>query len=155
MNYLNQLTKTLDEYYAKAPVLPTNIKETLVSFAPWLALLGGAFALFAAYGAYQLMTWASAVVNNPYYQALAPKSSGFSITIVLSIVVLLAWAVLYFLSFSPLKAKKVKGWNLLLYGMLLSVVSNVVSLNLFSVASSIVGFLIGYYFLYQVKSYYK
>ena len=153
---LAPLLKFLDGYYAKAPALPKGGKDFIVKASPWLSLLGAVFALWAAYVAYQAMSWANAIVNSPFYQAYAPKTAaGFSITIWLSIAVLLVWAVIYLLAFSPLKAGKVKGWNLILYGMLLNVVANVVSLSVFSVISSLIGFLIGYYFLYQVKSYYK
>jgi hypothetical protein len=155
MNYLNQLTKTLDGYYAKAPVLPKGAKDFIVKASPWLALLGGIIAILSAWGVFQLMTLTNAIANNPFYQAYAPKASGFSITLILSIIVLLVWAVVYFLAFSPLKAGKIKGWNLLLFGMLLYVLSDIVTLNLFSIISGVIGFLIGYYFLYQVKSYYK
>ncbi len=152
---LAPLLKFLDGYYAKSPALPKGGKDFLVAAAPWLALLGALFALFAAYGVYQLMTWTNAVVNNPYFQAYAPGSGGFSLWLILSIVVLLIWAVFYFLAFSPLRAKKTKGWYLILYGMLLNVLNAVVTLSIISVVFSIIGFLIGYYFLYQVKSYYS
>jgi hypothetical protein len=151
MNYISQLTKTLDEYYAKAPVLPTNIKELLVSFAPWLALLGGVFALLSGFSLFGLLGLATSVM--PY--AVAAGVGGFAITAILSLVVLLVAGVIDLLAFAPLKAKKVKGWNLMLYAMLIYVLSSVVTLRPFDVVSALVGFLIGYYFLYQVKSYYK
>lgn len=151
MNYINQLTKTLDEYYAKSPALPVNIKETLVSFAPWLALLGGVFALLSGLSLFSLLGLATAVMP----AAVAAGVGGFAVTAVLSLVVLLVTGVLELLAFTPLKAKKVKGWNLMLYAMLLYVLSSVVTLRPYDVVMSLVGFLIGYYFLYQLKSYYK
>ena len=152
---LAPLLKFLDGYYSKAPVLPKGGKDFIVKASPWLALLGAVFALFAAYGLYQAMSFVSTITNSPFYQAYAPKAASFPITVWLSIAVLVVWAVIYLLAFSPLKAEKLKGWNLILYGMILNVVANVVTLSPFSIIWSIVGFLIGYYFLYQVKSYYK
>ncbi len=151
MNYVHQLTKTLDEYYAKSPALPTNIKELLVSFAPWLTLIAGVLAILSGLSLFGLLGLATSVM--PY--AAAAGFGGFAITAILSLLVLLVTGVIYLLAFSPLKARKVKGWNLMLYAMLLYVVSAVVRLSVFGVVEAIVGFLIGYYFLYQVKSYYK
>ena len=38
---MKQLNKTLEMYLVKrAPALPKNIKEILVKFAPWLAIIG-------------------------------------------------------------------------------------------------------------------
>ena len=45
MNYLNQLTKTLDGYYAKAPVLPKKWTDLIVKYAPILVLIGGVLGL--------------------------------------------------------------------------------------------------------------
>ena len=151
MNYLSQLTKTLDEYYAKSPALPANVKETLVSFAPWLALIAGVLALLSGVSLFGLLGLATSVM--PY--AVAAGVGGFAITAILSLLVLLVTGVIYLLAFSPLKGKKVKGWNLMFYAMLLYVLSSVVTLRPFGIVESLVGFLIGYYFLYQVKSYYK
>jgi hypothetical protein len=146
---LKPLFKTLDESYAKLPALPKKWTDLIVHCSPWLALLGAIAALLIAFGLYQGMTY----VNT--FAFYAGVSSGFSIPVILAIVVLLVWAVIYFLAFSPLKARKEKGWNLILYGMLLSVLSDVVRLSIGDIIFGIVGFLIGYYFLYQVKSYYK
>jgi hypothetical protein len=152
---LAPLLKFLDGYYAKAPALPKGGRDFLVTAAPWLALIGGLLSFWAAWGVYQAMTWVSAIANNPFYQAYAPKATGFTVTFILSMVVLLALGVLYLLAFLPLKAKNVKGWNLILYGMLLNLVDGVVMLNVGSILGAVIGFAIGYYFLYQVKSYYK
>ena len=151
MNYVHQLTKTLDEYYAKAPVLPTNAKELLVSFAPWLTLIAGVLALLSGVSLFGLLGLATSIA--PY--AVAAGFGGYAIPAIVSLLVVLVTGVIYLLAFAPLKAKKVKGWNLLLYAMLLYVLSSVVRLSVFGIVEAIIGFLIGYYFLYQVKSYYK
>ena len=152
MNYVHQLTKTLDGYYAKAPVLPTNIKDLLVSFAPWLTLIAGVLAILSGISLFGLLGLATSVMP---YAAVAAGFGGFAIPAIVSLLVVLVTGVIYLLAFAPLKAKKVKGWNLLLYAMLLYVLSSVVRLSVFGIVEAIIGFLIGYYFLYQVKSYYK
>ena len=63
--------------------------------------------------------------------------------------------ILYFVAFPSLRARKVRGWNLMFYGVILYIVSSIVKLSIGDVVMSLIGALIGYYFLYQVKSYYK
>jgi hypothetical protein len=145
---LKPLLKILDENYAKVPALPKGATDFIVGVAPWLALLGGILALFAAYGLYTL-------ISSPYVAMSASFGGVNSITWIISALVLVAVGILYFVAFPALKARKVKGWNLMLYGEILYVLSAVAKLNVVDVVTGLIGALIGYYFLYQVKSYYK
>lgn len=148
MNYLNQLTKALDQNYTKLPALPKGVNEFLVSVFPWLALVFGALAVVAGLGALGILTAftpAAAVVGAGQYAFVG----------LFAAVILLAQGVVELLAFPSLKQKKAKGWNLMFYSLLLSLLSSVVGLSVSSVVGGVIGFLIGYYFLYQVKSYYK
>lgn len=151
MNYVNQLTKTLDGYYAKSPALPANIKDLLVSIAPWVTLIAGVLALLSGLSLFSLLGLATSVAG-PYMAAAG--LGGFAVTAILSLLILFVTGVIYLLAFSPLKGRKVKGWNYMLYAMLLYVLSAVVRLNVLDVVWSLVGFAVGYYFLYQVRSHY-
>jgi hypothetical protein len=82
-------------------------------------------------------------------------SGFFVITWILAAVLLLVAGVLEFLAFAPLKARKVKGWNFMFYALLLNALGSVVRLSISEVVMAVITFLIGYYFLYQIKSYYK
>lgn len=148
MKSLDQLTKSLDQYYAKVPALPTNIKELIVTLAPWLALAGAFFAVLGAWSLYSVMT-------SPFVAMVARFGGVNNITWILSAVILVVTAVIYVMAFSPLRAKKVKGWNLMFYAIIVYVVSDIVTLSVGSIVMGVIGALIGYYFLYQVKSYYK
>lgn len=148
MNYLNQLTKTLDQNYTKLPALPKGVNEFLVSVFPWLALVFGVLAVVSGLGAFGLLTAFAPV-------AVVAGAGQYAFTGLFAAVVLLVQGGIELLAFPSLKAKKVKGWNLMFYSLLLSVLSSVVGLNVGSLVGAVVGFLIGYYFLYQVKSYYK
>lgn len=148
MNSLNQLAKTLDGYYVKLPALPKGINDFIVSISSWLALIFGVLAIFAGISAFSALSFLSP------FTAVA-GASGYAFTTIISSVVLLAQGIIELLAFSPLKARKVRGWNLMFYGLILSVVSSVIALNVYSVLNAIVGALIGYYILYQIKSYYK
>lgn len=148
MNYLHQLAKILDQNYAKLPALPKGVNEFLVSVAPWLALVFGVLAIVAGLGAFGLLTVFAPMVT-------VAGASQYAFAGFLAAVVLLLQGGVELLAFPSLKARKVKGWNLLYYSLLLSVLSSVVGLNVGSVVGAVVGFLLGYYFLYQIKSYYK
>jgi hypothetical protein len=145
---LKPLLKTLDENFAKLPVLPKNVNEFIVSVAPWLALVFGVLAILAGVAAFGVLSAFSPV-------AAVAGVGGYALTAILSSIVLLVQGVIELLAFPALKVRKVKGWNLMFYSLILSVVSSIVTLSVFGIVSSLVGALIGYYFLYQVKSYYK
>jgi len=145
---LKPLVKTLDESYAKTPALPKQWKDLLVNFAPWLALLGGVILVF---GAVSLLGLGS--ILSPF--AMLTGAGSFAITWLIAAAFLLIGGVLELLAFSPLKARKERGWNLMFYSLLLNALSSVVRLNVSDIVMAILGFLIGYYFLYQIKSYYK
>lgn len=148
MNFLNQLAKTLDKYYVKLPALPKGLNDFIVSVSPWLALIFGVLAVIAgvsAFGALSFMSPLAAVAGR----------QGYALTAIISSIILLVQGVIELMAFSPLKARKVRGWNLMFYSLVLGVVSSVVAFNVANLLNALVGFLIGYYILYQIKSYYK
>jgi hypothetical protein len=148
MNYLNQLTKTLDENYEKLPRLPKGVNDFIVSVAPWLALIFGVLGLISGLAAFGVLA-----VLSPF--AMVAGAGKYAFTGPLMAIVLVVQSVIELWAFPSLKARKVRGWNLIYWSILLSVVSSVFSLSVFSILSAIIGALIGYYFLYNVKSYYK
>jgi hypothetical protein len=58
---------------------------------------------------------------------------------------------MYLMAFSPLKARKRAGWNLLYYALLLGLISNLIQLNLLAF---IIGGLIGLWVLFQIREKY-
>jgi hypothetical protein len=148
MKQLQPLLKTLDESFAKLPALPKKWTDLIVNYAPWLALIGGVILIFGAVSLIGLGSFLS-----PF--AMMAGSGFFVITWVLAAVLLLVGGVLEFLAFKPLKARSVKGWNFMFYALLLNALGSVVRLSVSEVVMAVISFLIGYYFLYQVKSYYK
>ncbi len=55
-------------------------------------------------------------------------------------------------SYPGLKAGKAKGWNLLFWGEAVSIIGSVVELQF---TSAVIGGLIGFYLLFEIKSHYK
>jgi hypothetical protein len=148
MKSLNDLAKTLDQSYAKLPSLPKGINDFIVQVSPWLALIFGILAILSALG----ISGTSSVLL-PF--AVAMGVGRYAFVAIISTIVLLMQGVIELIAFPPLKARKERGWNLMYYSLILSVVSSIVTLNVGSIISSLIGALIGYYFLYQIKSYYK
>jgi hypothetical protein len=123
----------------KAPALPVKAKEVIVKIAPWLSLVmvvlaapavlaligfGGYVGRYAMYGAY----------SGSWYWIFAAA------TIVLNILALPGL-------FKPSKS----GWMFSFYAVLVGGVQNIVMMNL---GELIIGLAIGFYILFQIKSYY-
>jgi hypothetical protein len=148
MEYLNNLAKNLDKYYIKIPAFPKGLKDFIVQITPWLALIGGILTILSAINFQANLS----VVSR--YAAIAGVQ-GYATTGIFTTIIMLAQGAIGLLAFSPLKSNRIKGWNLLYYILILSIINSVVTISLTSILSSIIGALIGYYFLYQIKSYYK
>lgn len=131
------------EYYlvTKAPFqLPTSVKEFIVKFGPWIDLLFlltfiplifaliGFGAFFSAY-------------SMGYY------AGGWSIYSILSLIAF----VLGVIALPGLFGRKLVGWNFLFYSQIIYFVQSIISGNLIG---GLIGVIIGFYFLFQIKSYY-
>lgn len=142
---LTSLENTLKVYFVdKAPFqLPPAAKEFIVQFGPWITLVLLILALpvlFAALGLTAFLT--------PFAAMDGGRSGIGLLGIVLSIIAL----VLEAMALPGLFRRSKSGWNLLFYSTIVSAVDNLVNLN---IAGLVVGLLIGWYFLFQVRSYYK
>lgn len=162
---MGQLETKLDELLVKkAPFqLPANGKEGLVKAMPWITLLGGLLMLWAAWTLWQLVGWANDVANfsNTFSQMygvgyVAPV--GMAPLLWVSLAVLVVEAVMFFMAFPALQARKKSGWNLLFWVSLLNAAEAVVQAvgysNMGSLIGSLIGSVIGLYLLFQIRSYY-
>ncbi|MEK7551211.1 MAG: hypothetical protein AAB532_01290 [Patescibacteria group bacterium] len=143
-----QMTKVLDDSYAKLPALPKGATDFIVNIAPWLSLIFGVLSILVGVSAFGFLA-----VLSPF--AAVSGVGAYAITGLLSSIVLLVEGVIMVVAFPALRKRAQRGWTLLLWSLVLSVVSSVLTLNVFGVVQSVVGALIGYYFLYQMRSYYK
>lgn len=140
--YTDALDKVLSDYLVKkSPALPKGGKNFLVTIAPYLALLGailGIPALLAVFGLGAVMT--------PFVWIAGSRTGIFWFfwAIAAGQVILSAMAV------KPLFARRGKGWRLMYYTQLLSLLSMLQSFNLGGLLMTVLSF----YLLYQVKSSY-
>lgn len=144
---MKNLMATLDTYLAKkAPALPLNIKELLVKFAPWLTILGVILSIPAILAFFGL----GALMMSSRYGGYALANSGFTYT--LAIIFLVVTAIMRGLAIPGLLAKTKKGWTMLFYSVLVSLVYSLLS---FDIIGGLLGALISLYLLFQVREFYK
>lgn len=142
---MDKWTKMMEDWFAKFPPLSPNIREVLVKVAPWLALVFGVLGVFGALAATGIMAALSPfMVLGGGLSVAAGGLAGAVLALVSSVLMLMA--------FSGLRDRKMAGWKWSFYSQLVSVVSSVVALNL---VGAVVGAMIGFYLLFQIKSYYK
>ncbi|HUQ85638.1 MAG TPA: hypothetical protein VM077_04900 [Candidatus Limnocylindrales bacterium] len=142
-NYID----SMDDFFKKAPALPVTWREFLVKVSPWLALVFGIIGVIGGLAAVGLLTALSPLAIFGGTSGVASYGGG-----VIAGFIWLASAVLEVIAFPGLKARKIVGWNWLFWSQALSVLGSVVAGSL---GSAILGFLLGFYILFQIRSYYK
>lgn len=142
---IEEVTKMLEEWFKKLPDLPVNAKDILVKVAPWFSLIFGILGLLGSIGATGVLTVLSPVVALGGGLGVAAGGIVAALGGIIS-------SLLMILAFSGLKAHKMVGWKYSFYSEGISVIAAIVSLNLVGAAISA---LVGFYLLFQIKSYYK
>lgn len=136
----NDIVATLEDFYAKAPDLPQNAQETLVTILPWLALIFGLLGLLVGLGAVGVSPLA----------LLGGIHMAFNV--LLSGVLTIASSVLLLMAYPGLQKRRYIGWKYSFWSEAVSLLGAVLSFN---IVGGIIGALIVYYLLFQVKSHYK
>jgi len=128
----------------KAPFqIPENAKEWIVKFGPWIDLVLLVLflpALLAIIGFASFITPVAALSGATYgvwYWA--------------GLIVLITQLALQVAALPGLFARKMSGWTLLFYSQIVSLVYSVVSGN---ILGALVSALIGFYFLFQIRTKY-
>lgn len=145
MTSLSNLEETLNEYFVKkAPFqLPAGVKEFIVAFGPWFALVGIVISLPLILAAIGL-----GAILAPFALLGGANATTFGVGTIFS----LGGFVLEAMALPGLFKRKKAGWNLLFYSSIVSVVGTLVALNL---VGAVLNAVIGWYFIFQVRSMYK
>jgi hypothetical protein len=132
----------LDFYLVKkAPFqIPEGGREFIVKFGPWITLVLMVIALPFLLFLLGLGTFFSPFAGVGY-------AAGFGLTAIL----IIAQFALRAMSLPGLFARKMSGWNLMFYSMLVGFVASLMSYN---VIGGIIGLLIGLYIMFQIRSKY-
>ena len=155
----------IEKSLSKLPHLPERFKKWL-STNFWIIILVGlllsclAVIFMIVYliqnismiGAYPRFVYGLYSVNLSYH-------SGWNIfTDIISIIFMTGTIILISLSIKPLMNSQKKGWKLLFYALLLQavaiIINAILSLNILSLIYGLIGFAIGSYLLFEVKSYF-
>ncbi len=144
---MNEWMKKLDNFFQdlflkKAPGLPDKAKEWIVKAVPWLALVFGIMAIPGL-----LAIFGFGAITTPFWVLRGTRSFGYLIGFAVSAI----QVVLQLVAVTYLFKKVQKGWQLLYWATLLSVVSAILHVSGFG----LVGAGVSLYLLYQIKSFYK
>ncbi len=132
------------DYYlvTKAPFqLPDNVKEFLVKWGPWIALVLMVLALPVL-----LLAFGLGAILLPFAGVGYGYSYGYLLIFTIAVFVLEAIAL------PGLFARKMSGWTMMFYAELARIVG---ALLAGAVISAVVGGIIGLYILFQVRPLYK
>lgn len=142
------LERWMAPFFDKAPHLPDSARHSIVSIAPWLALIFGVLGIIGLLSA--SMFWS--MFSFAFY------TYGFmQVTMIISLIAGLVASVLQLLAYQPLTAHKKKGWNFLFYGTVLTTLAALLDM-VFGYGSGaighILGALVGFWLLFEVRSLY-
>lgn len=134
----------VEDAFMKLPPLSKNVRETLVSLAPMLALIGGVLGLLVGLSGLGLSTLLAPLA------VLTGTAAAWGGAFVAAAILIVS-SIMLFLAYPGLKAHKLAGWKMALWSEVVWLVWAVVSVSV----GAVLGSLIALYLLFQVKSYYK
>lgn len=139
---------TMEQWFSKFPPLPKNATDVLVQVMPFIALIFGILGIVVSIGGLGILTATSPLSFLGGASTVSAYGTGF-----IASIVYLAASVLLLAAFPGIKAKKYQGWKLLFWSEVVSLIGGVIGLS--SIVSGLIGALIGFYLLFQIKSHYK
>ncbi len=154
-NTLNQLKKVANdievkwgEFFVKSvPALPVSAKELLVEWLWLLVVIGVVLLAWSLIGVLTLLLGLGSLI---------PGGMMFGSFIWVGMLIYFAGMVIVLYlnikALPHLKTRQRLGWQYLYWSLLVSILSELLSLNLIG---ALLSGLIGFYFLFQIKEYYK
>jgi hypothetical protein len=143
---INQLEALLDEYMVKkAPfALPMGLKEFIVKISPYLVIIFAVLAVPAILAALGLSAFLTPFAMMGGY--------GWGVSAIISLVVSVAALIVEVMAVPGLFKRTRGGWRLVFYATIISLVGSILSFN---IIGGIIGAIIGWYILFQVKELYR
>jgi hypothetical protein len=145
---LAQLEAMLDTYMVtKAPfALPAELKEFIVKVSPYLIIVFAILALPLIFGAMGLTA-----VLSPYAMMGGGWGFGWGFRSIISLAVAVITLVIEVMAVPGLFKRTHGAWRLVFYASIVSLVGSLLSFN---IIGGIIGAIIGWYILFQVKDKY-
>lgn len=143
------LVATAEETYNRVnpPSLPASVKELLVTFAPWLAVLGGVIGLLVFIPGMLVL-----LVLSPF-AALGGGGLGYVATII-HLILSAVGAVMSLMAFGGLRRRSMAGWTMSFWATAVYLIAGLLPLGFGSLLGTVIGGAISLYILFQVKPYY-
>jgi len=126
-------------FLEKFPSFSDNVKELIVQYGPYVLAVGAILGLLQVFRIFS------------YGGALLGADTFVAVNYYVSIITLVITSVLYLMAFTPLKARKQAGWNLLYYAVLVGLAGNILQL---SIIGAILSGIIGFWVLFQIRDKY-
>jgi hypothetical protein len=160
-----QLETRIGNLLKGAPALPESTKKSLVEAWPWIAVILGVLQVISALALWSVVSAAERAIDvaNTYsliYNGVSAGLTAMDKTVIyLAIIVLVVSSVILFKAYPELKKQTKRGWDLLFLGSLVNVVYAVITLfinqrGVSSFVFSLIGSVIGFYLLFQVREKY-
>ena len=155
MQYVDSVSNTVAKWMKDVPHLPKGFTKWLAENSWWLTIVGVVFSVFGVFGILAAMTAGSALL----VVVGAPALGGmFFVSSVVSLVGIGISVVAEVMAITPLKAMKKRGWDLMFFVLLVSVVigllGGLLTANVGSVLFGLIGAAIGAYVLIELKQYF-
>lgn len=155
MEAVHNIEKSLEGIWKDLPHLPKSVTDAIANILQWLVIIGAVLQVWAAYALYSITT-----VRTVFGLNIQPFFSATDKAIIfVGCAMLLVEAVLLFRAYPLIKERKKAGWDLLFVISLLGVAYSVVQLFIStrgfgSFITSLIGAAIGFYLLFEIKSYF-
>jgi len=141
---ITKLEKELEKIFVKKlPELPKKLKEIIVKYGPYLAVI------LLVLSVPVILAFTGLVITTTSLVFLGgPRGCFYIFSVLLGMVMI----ILQIMAIPGLFKRKIKSWRLLFY---ISLISALLSLLKFDLGGLIIGAGISWYILFQIKSYYK
>lgn len=140
-----KIQETLEKWFKSLPPLPADFVNSIYKVTPILSLIFGVLGVVLSLISLSVFSTTASVMS-------ATNGAPFiGFAIIVSTLGWLAASVMMLLAYTPLKAGKISGWNMLFWSQMVSMVTAFVGISLGTILMASVGF----YILFQLKPKFK
>jgi len=166
MEGIHKLEDTIEGWLKSFPHLPANWRKWLAENVWWLVLIGVILSaigtLIIVMAVITAMAWvgtATTYLAANGVNVVQSYTGLWYVASIISAVLLVVTIIIEAMAISPLKVLNRKGWDLMFIAYLIGIVSSVISavlqMELFNLIGAAIGAVIGAYFLFEIRSYFK
>lgn len=154
MQQLAPIEQSLAKLFQGFPNLPKNVREWIADNAWWLVIIGVVLGGLAVLGLASALFFGTAVTT----MFLGPLGGVFFLPALIHLAILVVTILIEVSAIEPLKAKQKRGWSLIFLSSLISIAASLLNIvltgDLNGILGLIIGALISFYVLFEVRSYF-